>query len=1095
MSHRTITTFAVICLIVTLLIAPEALAQRGRRGGGGEGGGGPDFSSLRARSVGPALMSGRVGDFAVNPRNPSEYYVAVCSGNVWKTTNAGVTYEPIFDNYGSYSIGCITMDPSNANVLWVGTGENNSQRSVGFGDGVYKSVDGGSSWTNVGLKESEHIGMIAVDPRNSDVVYVAAQGPLWRSGGDRGLYKTTDGGRTWRRILHISDDTGVNEVHLDPRNPDVLYASAYQRRRHVWTLINGGPESGIHKSIDGGQTWRTVNRGLPGGDKGRIGMDVSPADPDVLYAIVEAAGGSGGVYRSTDRGETWQRRSSYMTSSPQYYNEVICDPHDVDRVYFIDTVLQVTEDGGATIGGVPIRGKHVDDHALWIDPNNTDHLLNGCDGGIYETWDRGQSWHFKPNLPVTQFYKAAVDNSAPFYFIYGGTQDNNTQGGPARTLDNRGIPNEEWFITVGGDGFQPRVDPEDPNIVYSESQHGGLVRYDRRTMERVDIRPLEKPGEAPEVWNWDSPLIISPHSHTRIYFAGRRLYRSDDRGDSWKRISEDLIRGIDRNTLKVMGRIQPFDAVAKHNSTSIYGNCVSLAESPKVEGLIYVGTDDGLINVTEDGGQNWRREGLFPGIPDMTYVSYLTASEHDADTVFAAFDNHKMGDFTPYLLKSTDRGQNWVSIAGDLPERNYVHSVQQDHVDPDLLFVGTEFGAYYTMDGGEKWQRIRGVPTIAVMDVQLQRRENDVVLATFGRGFYVLDDYSPLRMPDDDAFSRDAYFFPIKKTLMYIPGGRGGGGSQGASYYTGDNHPYGAVFTYNLKDSLETLEEKRQGRDRRGGDTVAMPTVEELRAEAAEIPPAVYLVIRDASGEIVRRMEVSRRSGLQRITWDLRYPSLGPVSGDGGGGGRFGGRFGGGSGPMVTPGTYTVQLVKRVSGELSDLCEPVSFEIEALELGGLTAPDKAEVLAFNRKAADLQRAVQGTGRALGEASARVSALKTAAERTIGAGPDILKSLHDLETKLYDLQIRLNGDRAPARLGEPDAVSINDRVRTMTGGWYITSPPTQTAREQFDYIAADFEGILEGLRTLVTNDLVPLEQKMEELGAPWTPGRIPAWRKE
>jgi len=477
------------------------------------------LAGIKVRGIGPALMSGRIGDFAVETSRPHRYYVAVASGGVWKTENNGTTFTPIFDKEGSYSIGCLAMDPSNPEVVWVGTGENNSQRSVGFGDGVYRTRDGGKHWENLGLRQSEHIGMIAIHPTNGQLVYVAAQGPLWRSGGDRGLYRTTNGGQSWVRVLHISEDTGVNEVHLDPRDPKVLYASAYQRRRHVWTLVNGGPESAIYKSTDGGDSWRKLTNGLPEVDLGRIGLDIAPANPDVLYAIVEAADDQSGFYRSTDRGETWEKRSDHETTSPQYYNEIVCDPVHLNRVYALDTFLHVTDDAGATFRRVPGEDRHVDDHALWIDPQRPDHLLVGCDGGIYESHDLGATWHFKENLPVTQFYRVSTDNALPFYNIYGGTQDNNTQGGPSRTTDRAGITSADWFITVGGDGYETVVDPTDPHVVYSLWQYGGLVRFDRRSGEITDIRPRPAPNEPPLKWNWDSPLILSPHQPRRLYAA------------------------------------------------------------------------------------------------------------------------------------------------------------------------------------------------------------------------------------------------------------------------------------------------------------------------------------------------------------------------------------------------------------------------------------------------------------------------------------------------------------------------------------------------------------------------------------------------
>ena len=523
-----------------------------------------DFEGLRLREIGPAIASGRVGDLAVDPTDPKRYFVAVASGGVWLTTNAGTTWEPVFDGEGSYSIGCVTLDPNDPLVVWVGTGENNSQRSVGYGDGVYKSVDGGRTWKHMGLETSEHIGKIVVDPNDSDTVYVASQGPLWSAGGERGLYKTTDGGETWNLVLEISEHTGVSDLVLDPRDSQVLYASAYQRRRRVWTLINGGPESGLHKSTDGGETWTELTNGLPSGDIGRIGLAISPADPDVLYAIVEAAGEEGGFYRSRDRGGNWEKRSPYVSLSPQYYQEIYADPHDVNRVYSMDVWMMVTEDGGATFQQVGEAYKHVDNHALWIDPADTDHLLAGCDGGMYETFDRGATWDFKANLPVTQFYKVAVDNAEPFYNVYGGTQDNFTLGGPSRTINQNGITNREWIVTLGGDGFQTRVDPEDPNIIYSQAQYGVLVRFDKRSGEQLDIQPQAAPGEDALRWNWDSPLIISPHHPHRLYFAAQRLFRSDDRGNRWTAVSDDLTRQLDRNRLEVMNEVWSVDGVAKN---------------------------------------------------------------------------------------------------------------------------------------------------------------------------------------------------------------------------------------------------------------------------------------------------------------------------------------------------------------------------------------------------------------------------------------------------------------------------------------------------------------------------------------------------
>ncbi|HEX6863631.1 MAG TPA: glycosyl hydrolase, partial [Thermoanaerobaculia bacterium] len=592
------------------------------------------FAGLELRGIGPALTSGRVIDIAVDPAKPSTWYVAVASGGVWKTTNAGNTFTPIFDGQPVFSIGCVTVDPRNPLVVWVGSGENNSQRSVSYGDGVYKSTDGGKTWENVGLKKSEHIAKILIDPRDSNTVYVASQGPLWAPGGDRGLYKTTDGGKTWNAVLSISENTGVTDVVMDPRNPDTLYAAAYQRRRHVWTLINGGPEAGLHKSTDGGKTWKKLTAGLPREDMGRIGLAIAPSQPDRLYAIVESLGRSNGFYRSDDAGASWAKVNDYVSNSPQYYQEIFVDPEDADRIYSMDVLVMVSENGGKDWRPLGEKSKHVDNHALWIDPADRDHLLVGSDGGLYESWDRGENWDFKPNLPVTQFYRVSVDNATPFYNVYGGTQDNFSLGGPSRTNTDNGIVNSDWFVTQGGDGFETQVDPEDPNIIYAQSQHGGLVRFDRKSGEQVDIQPRGARSEALR-FNWDSPLLISPHNHLRLYHAANRLFRSDDRGNSWKVISPDLTRQIDRRKLKVMGKVWGADTVAYNNSTSFYGNIVSLAESPAKADLLYVGTDDGLVQVSEDGGGNWRKVDRFPGIPENTYVSDLEPSPTDANTVYA----------------------------------------------------------------------------------------------------------------------------------------------------------------------------------------------------------------------------------------------------------------------------------------------------------------------------------------------------------------------------------------------------------------------------------------------------------------------------
>ncbi|MFB0564381.1 MAG: WD40/YVTN/BNR-like repeat-containing protein [Candidatus Aminicenantaceae bacterium] len=1047
------------------------------------------FSGLKFRSIGPAYTGGRIADFAVNPNNHKEYYVGVACGGVWKTVNAGTTFTPVFDKYGAYSIASIVIDPNNTNVVWIGTGEYNSQRAIGYGDGVYCSEDGGKSFKNMGLEKSEHIGRIRIDPRNSHV-YVAAQGPLWGPGGDRGLYKTTDSGKTWKKILDISENTGITDIVMDPRNPDILYAASYQRRRRVFTLINGGPEGAVYKSTDAGETWTKLKSGLPEGDVGRIGLAISPANPDVVYAIIEAEGDTGGFFLSSNSGMTWKKMNKYVSRSPQYYNRIIADPKDVNKVYSLDVRTMVTEDGGKMWRSIGNRNRHVDDHALWINPDDTAHFIIGGDGGIYETFDNAGTWSFKANLPITQFYRVAVDNTLPFYYVYGGTQDNNSLGGPSRTTSSMGITNEDWFVTQGGDGFQSRIDPENPNIVYAQSQYGGIIRYDKKSGESISIKPQPPSGEAYR-WNWNSPLIISPHSPTRLYFAANKLFRSDDRGDTWKAVSGDLTRQIDRNTLPVMGKIWSVDAVSKNRSTSLFGNIVSLTESPLVEGLIYVGTDDGLIQITEDGGANWQKIENVKDVPEMTYVSCLLASQHDANTVYASFDARKNNNLAPYLLKSTDRGKTWTSIKANLPERGTVFTIAEDHISPDLLFIGTEFTVFFTTDGGKKWVQLKaGLPTISVKDIAIHKGEDDLVLATFGRGFYILDDYSPLRIVKRETLEKEAILFPVKDALMFIQ--KRGKSSQGQSYFTAENPPVGATFTYYLKESIQTRKEKRKKEEKEAmkkGKPVEYPSFDELRAEDEEEAPYLLFTVSDAEGNVVRKLKASPKAGMNRITWDFCYPDTSPAreSTD-----LFGRR---GRGVLALPGNYQVTMGKCVDGVYTELAGPQSFNAVVFENTSLTAKDKKALVSFQKKVAELNRAVQGAVRATNDLTSRIGLIKEALLNTPAALPELMSQARAIERQTREVLRALTGDRTLSRRSENQPPSIQGRVSNIVYGFMrSTSAPTQTMKNQYKIAGEEFEPQLAKLKQLIEVDLKKLEKAMEEAGAPWTPGRIPDWKK-
>lgn len=1061
------------------------------------------FAGLTLRSIGPAMTSGRIADLAVDPTDDKVWWIAGASGGVWKTTNSGTTWTPVFDGEASYSIGALAIDPKNSNVVWVGTGENNNQRSVSYGDGVYRTLDGGKSWKRMGLEHSEHIGRIQIDPRDSRVVWVAAYGPLWSSGGDRGIYRTADGGETWQRVLFVSDDTGFADVLLDPRDPDTVYAAAHQRRRHVWTLVDGGPESGIHKSTDGGKTWRKVDSGLPKGDIGRIGLALSPQDGDVVYAVVEAEGDQGGFFRSSDRGESWEKRSSHSTSG-NYYVELVADPHQFDRIYSMDTFLQVSDDGGKSFHGLGEKSKHVDNHVIWVDPKDASHYLVGCDGGLYESFDRASTWRFFENLPITQFYRVGVDDARPFYNVCGGTQDNYSLCGPSRTTRFQGPANEDWEVAQGGDGFWTVADPTDPNIVYAEAQHGALTRFDRKSGENLDIQPQPAAGEAPLRWNWDSPLVLSPHSPTRLYFAANRLFRSDDRGDHWRAISPDLSRQLDRNQLKVMGRIQRPEAVAKNASTSIYGNIVALAESSKVEGLLYVGTDDGLIQVSENGGGDWRRGESFPGVPDRTYVSRLVASRHDANTVYAAFDNHKMGDFKPYVLQSADRGRTWTSIAGDLPARGTVYALVEDPRDPNLLFAGTEFGLFFTPDRGRRWIELEGgLPTVQVRDLAVQERADDLVVATFGRGFYILDDLQPLRGLDEKKLAAPAVLFPPAKGDWYVPGSRIGDrerGFMGETYYTASNPPFGVTFSWYLREAPKTQKEARAEAEKKAIEEkrdIVYPSLAALRAETEEEAPLLALTVLDDAGEVVRRLETKPAKGMQQLTWDLRYPAADPAAKS-----ISTAPFSTPpQGPLAAPGSYRARLEQTVAGKTTLLGE-TAFEVESLGLATLPAKDRAAVLAWQRQTARLQRAVLGAERYVGELEERLALLRVAfespqADGVLAGKQDELDSrVRALELELDKISIALSGDRFLRSRNEADLPSISERVGNVVGASFAsTAEPTGTQRDAYEIAGKAFSAELVRLRQLVDGELAAVEREAEKVAAPWTPGRFPAWQAE
>jgi len=1011
--------------------------------------------TLKFRSVGPAAYSGRVSDLAVNPENPSEYYVGAASGGLWKTENHGTTFKPIFDNQKVFSIGCLAMDPNNSNVVWVGTGENNSQRNLAYGDGVYKTTDGGKTFTNMGLKTSSQIGKIMIDPRNSNVVYVAAQGQAWGPGGERGLYKTEDGGKTWNRILEIGPYTGVSDMEMDPRNPDILYAASHQRERRVYSKINGGPESAIYKSEDAGKTWKKLKKGLPGGDVGRIGLALSPANPDIIYAVIELPGSRGGFYRSNDLGESWEKRSNKVAGSPQYYNEIYADPVNPDIVILMDTRAGRTKDGGKTWENIEGRDKHVDNHALWIDPNDTNHYLMGCDGGVYESYDAAKTWQFKNNLPLTQYYHVRTDNDYPFYNIYGGAQDNGSWYGPSRTK-RRYTVNADWVHTIGGDGYLSIPDPNNPDIHYCESQYCGLQRYDRSTGNSIYIKP--QPTEDEEYnWNWNTPYLISAFDSKTLYVGGNYVLKSTDMGGTWKKISDKMTRGIDQNTLPMMGKIWPPEAVAKNLSTSKFGNIFSLQESRLKQGFLYVGTDDGLIWKTENDGATWTKYDKFPGVPDMTFVNHVLPSRHNENVVYACFDGRKnSSDFTPYLIKSTDKGKTWTSISSNLPSGT-VYVIQEDPKNPNILFIGTEWGVWTTIDGGKKWVQIKnGLPTIQVKDLTIQEREDDLVVATFGRGFYVLDNYSALRELSEEVQKKDAHLFDIKDALLYFPA-RNLAYQGGVTYRARNPNPE-VKFEYYIKNGYQTLKQKRvkafKKSVKQGGKVDYYPSDDALRAERTEKKPSLVFTVYDASNAIMRKITTPLRKGYNSLTWNLSYLTN--------------------RGPKVPPGTYKVAIDKNVNGVYTRLVEPQSFKVTSIP-NALGTPNYQANFNFIKDVQKLSAQIGSARGKIRDINNRLSNMKSSLN-------SLPLETDAMEVKIMNLQKEVD---AVAKVITGGFGAKNSASGRLGFALFATSSAqvdvTGTQKEQYGLAKSAYDQEAGNLNALLNNKLPALESEFENAG--------------
>ena len=1041
------------------------------------------YSGLKFRSIGPALMSGRISDIVIHPENENVWYVTAGSGGVWKTENSGTTWKSIFDGQKSYSIGCISLDPQNPNIIWVGTGENVGGRHVAYGDGIYRSEDGGNSWKNMGLKKSEHLSKIIVHPNNSNIIWVASQGPLWSKGGERGVYKSIDGGKSWQQTLGDSEWVGATDLLIDPRNSDLLYAATWQRHRTVAGYLGGGPGTAIYKSYDGGDNWIKLKKGLPKSNMGKIGLVISPQKPDVIYAAIELDRRTGGVYKSENQGASWKKMSDAVAggTGPHYYQELYASPHNFDEIYLADNYMQVSFDGGKTFVRMNETEKHVDNHAVAFKSSDKNYILVGCDGGLYESFDKTKNWKFIDNLPLTQFYKIAVDDNKPFYNIYGGTQDNNTQGAPSRTDNIHGIRNSDWFIILGGDGHQPATEPGNPNIVYAQWQRGNLNRHDRLTGENINIKPQPAFGEKSERFNWDAPILVSPHNPKRLYFASQRVWKSEDRGDSWETISEDLTNNIERISTPFYGSKQKWNNAWDVRAMSNYSTITSLSESPIQEGLIYAGTDDGIIQMTENGGESWKKINYkkFSGLPETAFVNDIKTDLFDKNTIYVVFDNHKYGDYNPYIYKSKNKGFTWQKLTNNLPDNTILWRLVQDHKNRNLLFLGTEFGVYFTNNGGDEWIKLKGgLPNISVRDIAIQKNENDLVLGTFGRGIYVLDDYSSLRTFNSKAMNselftpRNGYWYKQKRIL-----GGGRKAAQGDNYFVADNPPFGIEFTYYLNEKIlskKKIREKNEKKSEKENQIIEVPSWEILENEKKEINPAIWIFIY-SDNNIIKKVKAKNKKGLTRVSWNLSSESQSTISKK-----NFNKEE---SGSMVNPGEYSAQLFKQIEGEYISISDKKTFKVDQISEGALEGVSIEQVSQFRQKLNNLRNDGNNLSNDIKDLKVKINMMLKAYKRGKLLDEKLHSTLLENRIKIMTLLENLGGSQARKEIGEENEFpSMWSFLWSASSGANSSYGPTkthekslETANKIFTDIEDDYKEIYEAIKSL--------DSQLEKIGAP------------
>ena len=995
------------------------------------------LNNLVWRSIGPTNMGGRIDDFAVVESNSSIIYVGAATGGVWKTTNNGTTWEPVFDSAGSTSVGDVAIAPSDPNIVWVGTGEPNNRQSSSWGDGVYRSLDGGKTWQNMGLRDTKHIGRIVIDPRDPNIVYVAAVGHLWGPNKERGLFKTTDGGASWTNVLFVNEDTGVIDVAMDPKSPLTLYAAAYQRRRTPFGFNGGGPHSALYRTIDGGAKWVKLTNGLPEGNTGRIGIDVFRSNPNIVYAIIENA--KGGVFRSEDRGSTWKKMSE-VNSRPMYYSQIRIDPNNDQRIWQLAASMFVSDDGGRTWQTGFVARIHGDYHAMWIDPANSDHMLAGSDGGIHISYDRGRTWDFINTIPLGQFYEVALDNRKP-YWVYGGLQDNGSWAGPSGTLNEEGITRDDWFRIGGGDGFFVQVDPNDPDLLYVESQNGFVGRLELKTTERRSIRPEAKAGDKPYRFDWNTPILISPHNNKTIYLGGNRVFRSQDRGDTWT-MSEDLTRNQDRDKLPILGAAPDKDTLSRHDGQETFGQIVTLTESPLKEGLLYAGTDDGNLQVSRDAGKTWKSlTGKVRGVPVGTYVSRVVASRFAEGTAYVTFDGHRSDDYSTYVFMTTDFGENWKSLKNNLPAGVTCRVIREHPRSQNLLFLGTEFGAFVSFDRGEKWIGLKGnLPMVRVDDIQIHPRDNDLVLATHGRSIWVLDDIAPLEQLSDNVVVSEFHLFDVRPTTQYRLYPRKG--NTGHKDFAALNPFYGALITYYLK---------------------------------AKPKEDVKLVVTGRDGKVVREITGPKEAGLNRIGWDSRWNRAAGAQP-----GQTTGMFGGPPGPRVPPGEYTIKVT--VSGK-----EAIkTVRVEEDPRIQISEADRARWNDATMKVYELQKTADSAQRSVQNLKTQLTALQESLKKNTNVPQPITAAAKAVADQIDDIQRRLvpvfdqSGNAGPPL---PDAPRpLIRRLGQLAGAFEgYTAAPTADQTAAIEELSRELKSLIDQLNRVIDEAVPNLNKQMRDSG--------------